>query len=411
MMLSPLSLLGANLFLAGFVILRLRMTCRLRSIPAHLFGEQILRFLSIAELCRIDIAICNISLREQWWQGHKDYTMRDSSLSVCLSHSLSPKQKYEIMNDDHVSWMQKRQVISSNMQVNTASISQSAFSLLLSLPQTIGLELTSLTLICFASHLMDHLEPLLTLHQLTNLKLHGFTLPHFYSDNPEGWSGFRQIINNNKNLETIYLNNSLVLYFREALQGARGLTNLTFDLAFAYPGYITGDDLAPLRPQLLSLSLSGAMNDLIFGFFTARTSLTRVYLSYDSGAPLTDGCIRVIALNCPFLEMIGLDGHDAETGVTDDAIEYLSQVCPLLKHVVLHRLPGLTSVSSEALLRNCKNLRRLVCSSLDEEYTVSRSLELTAQGRSVKVGADILEYSFLVDFVSLVEREDLSEIV
>lgn len=356
----------------------------MQTIPPPVFGH-VLQLLTIGDICLADIAISSAILREHWWVGKANYKKRPIILDVCLRHALHPQQLLCVNSDSQVRWLQKRQVISSNLHVDAHRIGSPSFRNLVSIPPSLQLQLTSLCLESLGSitKIENYLSIISGLRHLRVLEFSSVVNGYLRSG-----ASVRDILTNNIELATLVLGGPYTIYFSQYLRESASLRHLHLE----NPHLMSLVGLLLIRSRLNSISLVDTANiALILGFFAHPfvSMLTYVNLSQSNqnGTDISDECVAAISNCCPLLETLDISVRctSKEGIVTDDAITYLAVSCRSLFKVSFYQQRKITLVSFEALLANCICIMNLdfTRTGMSSDYMYARCLELKAEGRVV----------------------------
>lgn len=378
--------------------------CKLERVPPQVFGVHVLRLLTLKELCKMDIAVSDSSLRRYWWSGPKKSP--HLFLDVCLRHATDQQQTISVHSDNQASWLWNRRIACSSYHIKADNIRVPSFRYLIFMSESPGwLQMRSLHVHGLAdnSKVRNYLHTIAQCHHLHHLHICVAMSMNFYI--PEVC---HEVIANNPELETITLEGKIAESFFPSLKNAKALKKLHIHRFFLL--YVDWVYLFPLKSQLESLSLTdcyGALNrqlalqPLLSDFFSSQSNLPIRHLDFSSQAcgtiSLNDDNIRGIALSCPLLEslfLVGDTSYDYERRssvprgpISDAAVVFLAQRCPRLRKLSLHNQKSISSVAIEALLIHCPDISYIIvfgtAVSNERQYIDKRSIELAAEGRAV----------------------------
>lgn len=365
--------------------------CILQSIPPPIFGELVLRLLNSKDVCKLDTAICQSSLRKYWWIGAQAIEGSNQHIDGCLHHAVNPKHPIKVSSAHQVEWLHKRQQVCSSYIVDT-KLDNYAFKLLLDTTESMGLLLHSLVL----ERTMDSTKSIFYLEALANCKhLRALSIS---SRQDNLVKVCNELISNNPQLSTLTLHLDIIRSFSRSLQNAKSLKHLCIS-SMQYLG--TPEDLVPLRSQLESFSMLrfySMTRPVLLAMFDGNGSnplMRHVVLSQKGTThylhlTLDNSVVRMVATSCPNLETLDISAarrDDKYNGaVSDDTIEFLAQQCSRLRILHLSHNCKITSASVDAVLAGCPEISEIYLygTSVDHEYLHSRYTNLKEEGRFVR---------------------------
>lgn len=371
--------------------------------PPILFGSQILRYLRFRDVCSLDIAVCDKSLRVNWWVGPPcEGVYKWYAHETCLSGYLTRTDPLKLTTHKQIKWLMSRRVLSRNLEIDCRRLQPGNLQGLFTYYIDGGLDALTICGIFNADvaknvfplfkygaeHVLNSIKKLSIIHpDIPNFLEHlapavnqycqnliEFRYFHSVEDEPlvqyEPFNAFvKSLFHSNPLLELIHLdqipiNKALI----ETMLPLRHLRHFLMETQSWEE--IDGEGLSCLQPlcqQLFSLAMRNNWNPSalsIQGFLTAPlhtppSALRKIDLN--GSASCDDACVRLIATRCPALEMIDLltRATSPVSLITDTSIVFLAEQCTHLRIVDVSGHSGITNLSVDALLRHCPRLSLL----------------------------------------------------
>lgn len=375
-------------------------SCILQRIPPQIIGEQVLRLLSLREICRLDWAMTDRDLRVHWWLGAKiPRRPFHPLLDVCLRYAIDLDSTLCVESEGQARWMQRRQLAASGLQVDTNKVGVATFRKLLAIVSSVELDTLIIKNLVMLVKINPYLQAITACHSLRKLDI-GFEFRE-YGFSEIDTSAVSIIVFNNSQLNSISLSGAAIWYFLPYLP-LRYIHFRTAILHLHLSGFEEDqeydasslNDLLPLRAKLESFSMTNFEVDLtpallqIFNDFTFP-ALRNVNIHQDERLDeALDRCLIAIASCCPFLESFDV----STTGwaeVTDDAMVALVQRCPRLRSVILTGQLQLSVVTLDALLASCTDVSYVDLreTAVDADEVHIRCMELETAGRAIRIEA------------------------